>query len=69
MLNALTIDVEEWFCVSNFERVIRREDWDGLESRVEMQTDRNEHVENEAGYAGGSRQSVAGHRWQEAADQ
>jgi polysaccharide deacetylase family protein (PEP-CTERM system associated) len=40
MLNALTIDVEEWFCVSNFEKVIRREDWDGLESRVEMQTDK-----------------------------
>ena len=40
MLNALTIDVEEWFSVSNFEKVIRREDWDSLESRVEMQTDK-----------------------------
>jgi polysaccharide deacetylase family protein (PEP-CTERM system associated) len=40
MLNALTIDVEEWFCVSNFEKVIRRDEWDVLESRVEMQTDK-----------------------------
>ncbi len=40
MVNALTIDVEEWFCVSNFEKVIRRDEWDSLESRVEMQTDK-----------------------------
>jgi len=39
MLNALTIDLEEWFCVSNFEKIIRREDWDSLESRIEMQTE------------------------------
>jgi polysaccharide deacetylase family protein (PEP-CTERM system associated) len=37
MLNALTIDVEEWFCVSNFEHAIRREEWPNLESRVEAE--------------------------------
>ncbi len=35
MLNALTIDVEEWFCVSNFDGVIRREEWADQESRLE----------------------------------
>lgn len=38
MLNVISIDLEEWFCVSNFENVIRREDWDSLESRVESST-------------------------------
>ena len=37
MRNALGIDVEEWFCVSNFAGAIRREDWPALESRIEMQ--------------------------------
>jgi polysaccharide deacetylase family protein (PEP-CTERM system associated) len=36
--NALTIDMEEWFCVSAFEPVIRREDWPKLESRIESAT-------------------------------
>lgn len=40
MRNVLTIDVEEWFCVSNFAGVIRPEDWPSLESRVEIQTER-----------------------------
>ena len=40
MRNVLTIDVEEWFCVSNFAGVIRQEDWPSLESRVEMQVER-----------------------------
>lgn len=35
MLNGLSVDVEEWFQVGAFERVIDRADWDGLESRVE----------------------------------
>jgi hypothetical protein len=34
-LNGLSVDVEEWFQVGAFERVIDRADWDGLESRVE----------------------------------
>lgn len=32
--NGLTVDVEEYFQVSNFDRVISREAWDGLPSRV-----------------------------------
>jgi len=32
--NGLTVDVEEYFQVSNFDRVISREEWDGLPSRV-----------------------------------
>ncbi len=40
MLNALTIDVEDYYHVSNFEDVIPRDEWDSLESRVERSTDR-----------------------------
>ena len=39
MRNALSVDVEEWFQVGAFERVIGRADWPGLESRVERNTD------------------------------
>ena len=35
MLNALSVDVEDWFQVGAFEAVIRRDQWDGLEPRVE----------------------------------
>lgn len=38
ILNALTIDVEEWFHVSLFRRKIRREDWDSLASTVVANT-------------------------------
>jgi polysaccharide deacetylase family protein (PEP-CTERM system associated) len=34
MLNALSVDVEDWFQVGAFEGVIRRDQWDGLEPRV-----------------------------------
>ena len=33
--NALSVDVEDWFQVGAFEKVIDRSDWDGLEQRVE----------------------------------
>jgi polysaccharide deacetylase family protein (PEP-CTERM system associated) len=36
--NALTIDVEDYYHVSAFERWIPRDAWDGLESRVERST-------------------------------
>jgi hypothetical protein len=36
MLNALTVDVEEWFHVCGIERKLPRERWDELESRVEL---------------------------------
>ena len=37
--NALSVDVEDWFQVGAFETVIPRGDWDGLERRVETNTD------------------------------
>lgn len=40
MTNAMTVDVEEYFQVSAFERHIRREDWDRHECRVERNVDR-----------------------------
>ncbi|WP_293881125.1 XrtA system polysaccharide deacetylase [Sphingomonas sp.] len=39
MLNALSVDIEDWFQVGAFEKVIDRSDWDGLEQRVERNTD------------------------------
>ncbi len=39
MLNALSVDVEDWFQVGAFETTIHRNDWDTLESRVERNTD------------------------------
>ncbi|MDB5678010.1 XrtA system polysaccharide deacetylase [Sphingomonas bacterium] len=38
MLNGLSVDVEEWFQVGAFERVIAKAEWDGLTSRVEYNT-------------------------------
>jgi polysaccharide deacetylase family protein (PEP-CTERM system associated) len=38
MLNALTIDVEDYYQVSAFESVVRFEDWDRHENRVEQNT-------------------------------
>ena len=35
VVNALSVDVEEWFQVGAFERVIARGEWDNLASRVE----------------------------------
>lgn len=40
IVNALTVDVEEYFQVSAFEGVIDRADWDGIESRVTLGTKR-----------------------------
>ena len=40
MLNALTIDVEDYYHVSAFESVIPYRDWERLESRVEQNTHR-----------------------------
>lgn len=40
VVNALTVDVEEYFQVSAFEGVIARADWDGIESRVALGTRR-----------------------------
>ena len=40
MLNALTIDVEDYYHVSAFESVVRFADWERYESRVERNTHR-----------------------------
>ena len=39
MRNAMSVDVEEWFQVGAFERVIDKAGWDALESRVVASTD------------------------------
>lgn len=39
-MNVLTIDVEEYFHVSAFEKIISSEDWPNYESRVEATTNR-----------------------------
>jgi polysaccharide deacetylase family protein (PEP-CTERM system associated) len=39
-LNALTIDVEDYYHVSGFERMVGRADWDSFEPRVEENTRR-----------------------------
>ena len=38
--NAMTIDVEDYFHVSAFEHVVRRQDWDSHERRVVANTRR-----------------------------
>ena len=40
MINALTVDVEDYYQVSGFESIIREEDWTRLESRVEKNTEK-----------------------------
>jgi polysaccharide deacetylase family protein (PEP-CTERM system associated) len=40
MINALTVDVEDYFQVSAFEKYISRDDWDAIPRRVEINTDR-----------------------------
>jgi len=40
MLNALTIDIEDYFQVHVFSNVIKYEDWDNYESRVERNVER-----------------------------
>ncbi|HEX8534998.1 MAG TPA: XrtA system polysaccharide deacetylase [Allosphingosinicella sp.] len=39
MLNALSVDVEDWFQVGAFEKVIARDAWDTLPHRVERNSD------------------------------
>lgn len=40
VVNAMTVDVEDYFQVSAFDAVVSRSDWDGLESRVMSNTER-----------------------------
>ena len=39
MLNGMSVDIEDWFQVGAFERVIAKSDWDSLAPRVERNTD------------------------------
>ncbi len=50
--NALSVDVEDWFQVGAFETTIARADWDGLDRRVEANTDRVLALFAEAGVQG-----------------
>src|SRR3982751_6161876 len=49
MKNALSVDVEDWFQVGAFEKVIDRDAWETLPRRVELNTDRVLALFNEAG--------------------
>jgi peptidoglycan-N-acetylglucosamine deacetylase len=49
MLNALSVDVEDWFQVGAFEGVIARDSWETLPRRVESNTDRVLALFEEAG--------------------
>ena len=52
MLNGMSVDVEEWFQVGAFERVIDKADWNGLQSRVEANTDATLALFAESGVIG-----------------
>jgi polysaccharide deacetylase family protein (PEP-CTERM system associated) len=52
MRNALSVDVEDWFHVGAFENVIERSSWDGLDCRVERNTDRVLNLFEQAGVKG-----------------
>lgn len=47
--NALTVDVEDWFQVSNFDHVVRRDEWDRYPSRVVANTRRLLDLFDESG--------------------
>lgn len=38
--NAMSVDLEDWFCVHNLSHVIRKQEWDKCELRVEQSTRR-----------------------------
>jgi polysaccharide deacetylase family protein (PEP-CTERM system associated) len=52
MRNGLSVDVEDWFQVGAFERVIDKADWDRLPPRVERNTDAVLALFAEAGVKG-----------------
>ena len=49
VLNAMTVDVEDYFHVSAFDGVLPRTEWDRMESRVVANTDRLLHIFADAG--------------------
>ena len=52
MINGLSVDIEDWFQVGAFENVIDRDDWDGLDLRVEDNVLRILDMFDEAGVKG-----------------
>jgi polysaccharide deacetylase family protein (PEP-CTERM system associated) len=52
IVNALTIDVEDYFHVSAFDGIVPRADWDTFESRVEKNTERLLDIFSEHGVWG-----------------
>lgn len=52
IVNALTVDVEDWFQVGAFEKTLDRADWDGLECRVEHNVDKVLDLFAESGVKG-----------------
>ena len=51
MLNILTIDLEDYYQVSAFEGIVKREDWNKYESRLERSTYRLLEILEESGIA------------------
>ncbi|WP_418889431.1 XrtA system polysaccharide deacetylase [Parasphingorhabdus flavimaris] len=49
LLNAMSVDIEDWFQVGAFETVIDRADWDQLEHRVERNSEAVLELFDEAG--------------------
>jgi polysaccharide deacetylase family protein (PEP-CTERM system associated) len=52
VLNALSVDVEDWFQVGAFENVLAQSGWDALDCRVERNTDRVLAMFDESGVKG-----------------
>ena len=40
MINAFSVDLEDWFCVYNLKDKISRLEWDNQEKRIEITTTR-----------------------------
>jgi polysaccharide deacetylase family protein (PEP-CTERM system associated) len=51
-VNGFSVDVEDWYQVSDFDAVIRRDDWERCESRLARNTDRVLGLLDEAGVRG-----------------
>lgn len=51
-INGLSVDVEDWFQVGAFEKVIDRDDWNGLVTRVERNCDEILQLFDDAGVKG-----------------
>jgi len=51
-INGLSVDVEDWFQVGAFEKVIDRDDWNGMKTRVERNCDEILQLFSDAGVKG-----------------